>query len=340
MSRVASIAAVAGVAVTLAAGSGAGAATSPWLPPPATFATGRLDSLGFHRLAAMRWRTLRASDAPTIRVSPAYADADAIARRWAAFFPTLVHGSELAALDAYVAPLEEVQALCGSPDVLGCYGANRMVIPDQVPGSISAASIATHEYGHHVAFNRVNPPWRAVDWGTKRWATHEQVCGRAATGTAYPGAEDGNYPLNPGEAFAETYRVLNETALGFPTTWPIVDPSFRPDAAALDAVRADVTTPWAKPVVTARRVRFAGRARTWTVRVASPLDGTLSAQVQPGSADLTLVSADGGAPLEQGAWVSSGAKALEHPVCGERTFVLRLTRRTQARRFTLRLTVP
>jgi hypothetical protein len=71
--------------------------------------------------------------------------------------------------------------------------------------------------------------------------------------------------LNPGEAFAETYRVLTETggaADGF--AWPIVDPSFRPDAAALDAVRADVLQPWPGPRVTTIRGRFAGSSRSWT----------------------------------------------------------------------------
>jgi hypothetical protein len=215
-----------------------------------------------------------------------------------------------------------------------------MVIPDQSAFGISATSIATHEYGHHVAFNRLNAPWPAVDWGTKRWATYERVCQRAVAGTAYPGAEDANYQLNPGEAFAETYRVLNETSVGLPTTWPIVDASFRPDAAALSAVRADVLEPWAAPVVTPKRVVFSARGRTWTIKVATPLDGELSAQVQPGSADVALLSTGGGAPLERGAWSSSGAKELEHPVCGQRTFVLRVTRRTAVRRFVLHLSVP
>jgi transcriptional regulator of NAD metabolism len=55
---------------------------------------------------------------------------------------------------------------------------------------------------------------------------------------------------------------------------------------------------------------------------------------------VALLPADGGAPLERGAWTSSGAKVLEHPVCGQRTFVLRVTRRTAVRRFVLRLSVP
>ena len=87
--------------------------------------------------------------------------------------------------------------------------------------------IATHEYGHHVAFNRVNPPWQAVDWGTKRWASYANVCTRTAAGSAYPGDEDGHYLQNPGEAFAETYRLLNESEAGATNfIWPIVDRSF------------------------------------------------------------------------------------------------------------------
>jgi hypothetical protein len=224
--------------------------------------------------------------------------------------------------------------------VLGCYWDDRLVIPDQGTAFISAQSIATHEYGHHVAYNRLNPPWAAVDWGTKRWATHERVCPRAAAGTAYPGDEGDDYMLNPGEAFAETYRVLNETSAGLPPTWPIVDPSFRPDAAALDAVRQDVLQPWAGPTVTVNRVQFARNARTWTMQVTAPLDGKVSVQVQPGSDDVSLAAAAGGTPLARGTWSSSGAKAFEYAVCGQRTFVLRVTRHTPARRFTLRLSVP
>jgi hypothetical protein len=313
---------------------------APWFVSSARIATGRLDAVGVRRLEARRWRTLRAAAGPTIRVSPAYADSDAVAERWAAFFASLVHGSELQLLNAYVAPLDEVRTLCGGSDVLGCYWANRMVIPDQVSSGIAVTSIATHEYGHHIAFNRLNSPWIAVDWGTKRWATYEHVCERAARGTAYPGDEDFNYPLNPGEAFAETYRVLNESTAGLPLTWPIVDPSFRPDAAALDAARRDVLDPWPEASATTRRVQFAKAARSWTTQMATPLDGRISVQVSPGSDDVTLSIAGAGAPLARGSWTSTGAKALDYTVCGQRTFVLRVTRHSPARRFTVRLSVP
>ena len=249
-------------------------------------------------------------------------------------------GRSLSLLNAYIAPLSEVQKLCGGSDVLGCYGDNHLVIPDQTTGGVAATSIAAHEYGHHVANNRLNPPWRAIDWGTKRWATALHVCERAAAGTAFPGAENGDYPLNPGEAFAESYRVLNETALGLPAAWPILDPSFRPDAAALDAIRQDVLDPWTAPTATTRRVRFAPAARIWTERVATPLDGSVQVSVQPGSDDVTLLAADTRAPLARGAWTPAGAKTADLTVCGQRTFLLRVTRHSSARRFTLRLSAP
>ena len=332
------------LAVVLSLGSAGGAGAAPDYAP--TFAsvtpltTGQLDTAGLRRLAKARWRGYRTDAGPTIRVSPAYPDPAAIAQRWSSFFESLVHGSELSLLNAYIAPLAEVEAMCGSSDVLGCYGADHLVMPDQGADGITATSIATHEYGHHVAFNRVNPPWTAIGWGTKRWATYERVCPREAAGTAYPGAEDANYSLNPGEAWAETYRVLNESAAGLALTWPIVDPSFQPDAGALAAAREDVLDPWTTPTVSAKSVRFSKSARTWTMQVTTPLDGELHAQVQPGSDDVTLLAADGRSPLARGRWSTSGAKAFDYLICGQRTVVLRVTRNTTARGFSVRLSVP
>jgi hypothetical protein len=326
---------------TLAVESSTHAAAAPQgTAPPSAPVTGRLDAAGQRRVAALPWRAFRASEeSERVRVSPAYGDPAAIAARWSSFFSSLVHGSELSLLDAYVAPLAEVRQICGSDHVLGCYGDDHLVIPDEGSGSVAATSIATHEYGHHIAFNRVNPPWIAVDTGTKRWATAERVCPRVAAGTAFPGAEDGNYPLNPGEAFAESYRVLIETSGGLPPTWPIVDPSFNPDAAALAALRQDVVDTWTGPTATTLRPLFARGAHAWTLKLATPLDGSLHVQVVPGADDVTLLG-DDGRLLRRGAWTSSGAKAADYLVCGQRTVVVRVTRHAPARRFTLRLSVP
>jgi hypothetical protein len=340
------LAATAGLGLAFAVSSTRGSAATvaslpPAFAPVAPLKTGELDRAGLRRLANARWTAYRrATGAPTISVSPAYADPEAIAQRWTSYFESLVHGPELSVLNAYVAPLVEVQRMCGSSDVLGCYGDDHLVMPDEGSKGIASTSIATHEYGHHVAFNRINPPWIDVDWGPKRWATYERVCPRAAAGTAFPGAEDANYLLNPGEAWAETYRVLNETAAGLPLTWPIVDPSFKPDAGALAAAREDVVNPWTAPTASVKNVRFSRGARTWTVQVPTPLDGKLHAQVQPGSDDVTLFAADGRTVLARGTWSTTGAKAFDAVICGQRSVVVRVTRNATARGFALRLSVP
>lgn len=324
------------MALMLAVSVGSAPGGAAYRPSP----TRSLDRAAVRRLGDVAWRRYR-SDAsgPTVRVSSAYAQPAAVAQKWTSFFEALVHGFELSVLDAYIAPLPEVQKICGSSDVLGCYGDDRLVMPDEGADGITATSIAAHEYGHHVAFNRVNAPWTALDWGPKRWATHERVCARTAVGTAAPGAEDANYALNPGEAWAETYRVLNESAAGIPLLWPIVDPSFEPDAGALAAAREDVVDPWTSHGATVKTRRFGSNARTWTTQVATPLDGELRVQVQPGSNDVALVGPDGGT-LARGSWSSSGARALDYVICGQRTVALRITRHTSRRAFTVRLSVP
>jgi hypothetical protein len=205
-------------------------------------------------------------------------------------------------------------------------------------GGIPPSSVAAHEYGHHVAHNRVNSPWLAIDWGTKRWASAMNICSRVAAGTAVPGDEDVDYMLNPGEAFAESYRVLNESQAGLPLTWPIVDRSFLPDANALEALRADVLQPWTEATTQTLRVRFARGKQTWTRILKTPLDGDVSVALKTGGDDLRLFG--GGALVARAVWTAGGGKTLETQVCGRRSFVLRLTRYGGARSITLRLSLP
>ncbi len=205
---------------------------------------------------------------------------------------------------------------------------------------LTAGSITAEETEETVAFNRLNPPWIAGNWGTKRWATAMNICSRVQSGTAFPGDEGAYYTLNPGEAFAESFRVLNETLAGLPVTWPIVDNSFRPDATALQALRDDVFDPWTAPTTKTITVAFARGQRTWTQRIDTPLDGALDAQVSPGSDDLQLLAPDGRTVLSQGWWTTTGGKALEYQICGRRSFLLRVTRHSAAPRFTVRLSAP
>ena len=280
----------------------------------------------------------------TLSISTRYPQVDAVAQQWVAFFAGLPHGPEMSLVRVYVAPLEEVGEMCLSAEALGCYGGQRLVTVGESSAGVAATSIAAHEYGHHVAANRNNAPWRAVDWGTKRWATAVGICGRVAAGTAFPGDEGSNYFLNPGEAFAEAYRVLAEGGgAAFAFDWPLVDPGFRPDGAALAAVQADVVQPWTAPTTTTLRGAFFGKSRNWTTSLATPLDGDLRVRVDvvgSGADDLAILSPDGRRVLARGTWQSGGGKAAEYRVCGARTLRLRVVRGGAARRFVLRVTKP
>jgi hypothetical protein len=345
--------------LVFAAGTGkAAAAPSPraeaptlaWLDYAGAGAmrTSTLTKAGVRRLAAMEWRggryTVGSGEAVTVYVSATYGEDDTKAREWANWFASLPHGRELGLLTAYVAPLDEVGEICRSADVLGCYYAQKLVTVGDSSVGLAPASVAAHEYGHHVANNRVNPPWAAIDWGTKRWASHMRICSRVATGMAFPGDEGANYPLNPGEGFAESYRVLVETngaAQGF--DWPIVDPSFTPDVNALAAVQADVLDPWTPPAARVVRATFPRGTRTWRLKVATPLDGELRLRLAVGAGganELTLLAENGRTVVGTGSWDSSGGVSLQRPVCGTRSTTVRVTRHSASRRFSLRVSVP
>jgi hypothetical protein len=307
-----------------------------------------LSPVGERRLASASWRggayTAATGERVTVYLSESYGPGAADGQRWADFFAALLHGSELGTVQAYVAPLEEVQAFCGQR-TLGCYGGGRLVTIGEPAGAVTPAEVAAHEYGHHVASNRANPPWRAGDWGPKRWASHANVCARAAAGTAFPGDEGDHYSLNPGEGFAEVFRVLNETRQGAMSfEWPVVDPSFVPDAAGLEQAAADVHSPWVAPSSTVVRSRFArGGARTWRLRVSTPLDGELriSLRLRPGAGhELALHSEDGRKLLARGLWSASRERTVDYTVCGERSVVVRVVRSGGAGPFEVHVTKP
>lgn len=279
----------------------------------------------------------------TVYVSARYPEDPAVAQGWADFFAGLIHGPELASARVYVAPLEEVEQLCRAA-ALGCYGADRLVVVGEGVDGVAASSVAAHEYGHHVAAHRANPPWRALDWGTKRWATAIGICTRVARGTVFPGEEGDRYALNPGEGFAETYRLLNERR-SEPTlaTWPIVDASLFPGEAALKAVEEDVVRPWTAPAATLRRVRFlARRPDAWTQRIATPLDGELRVTLElPPATPYRLSVRDGvGRVVARGLWSSPRRQTASFTVCGQRALTVRVERNGPPARFLLRVQRP
>lgn len=325
-----------------------GAPLAPNVVGSVGFRTGPLLARGIRVLTRATWwggsYTASTGDPVRIYISDSYPRDDSVAQRWANLFGSLLHGPELGLLTAYVAPLAEVQETCGGDRVLGCYGGERLVTIGEPEYGMSPEAVAMHEYGHHVAANRTNPPWNSLDWGSKRWASYENVCSRTIAGTAFPGDEDLHYMFNPGEAFAETYRVLNEVRAGAPGfTWPIADASFRPDAAALAQVEQDVLNPWTKAVEKTTLGSFArATSRVWALTIATPLDGDVAADVHlpvGGGYDVTLQGADG-STLARALWSGTRQKSLQYRICGRRTVVLRVVRVGTGGTFVVRTRVP
>jgi hypothetical protein len=191
---------------------------------------------------------------------------------------------------------------------------------------LSAEAVITHEYGHHVAADRSNTPWRALDWGPKRWASSMQVCANARAGRLAPGAEDPiAYKLNPGEGWAETYRVLNERRLGVPEPpWQIVSDSLYPDDAALTAAQQDVTTPWQTETTTARTASLTPTTRARTYTLATELDGTLKLALRPSAGLRLTLDVDASATRVVHA-AAAGAIARTTTICGARSYRIRVT---------------
>lgn len=264
----------------------------------------------------------------TIYASNSYPVDAALGQRWADFLASLIHGSELSTVTVLLATPEQISRTCGA-DAVACYSSRgaQLYAPGEDPDSdLSAEAVITHEYGHHIAANRSNAPWDALDWGPKRWASAMQVCTKARKGVLVPGAEDPvQYTENPGEGWAESYRVLNERKGGrAETPWQIVDQVLYPTAAALTGAEQDVTAPWATATTTTQRVVLTPAKKTRTFTVATQLDGTLKMTLRP-SAGMRL-SLDVFASSTRAAHVVS-ARAISRTftVCGARSYRFRVT---------------
>jgi hypothetical protein len=244
----------------------------------------------------------------------------------------------------YIVTFEEMQAVC-SDRALGCYLGNTLVAPGETAFDTTPEEIVRHEYGHHVALHRLNPPWVAVDWGPKRWASAVNVCARVARNELYPGNESNQYRLNPGEAWAETYRILQERKAGDTTgSWQIVDSSLFPNAAALQSAEQDVIHPWTGPTTrTFTRVFGKKTAGVWWIPLSTPLDGDyrLSATVPArGSADVALVSSNRSTVLRRAQWVGQRAKQAQGTICGQRSLLVRVTEKGLLGRVRVSVTTP
>jgi hypothetical protein len=257
---------------------------------------------------------------------------DAVNQRWADFLDRLPHGPELAELTLLVEPFAQVQQQCGLASY-ACYKADRGLIVSVgelvPPDGPTPEGVVAHEYGHHVAAHRSNAPWRAASWGAKRWATAMGICAKVRAGDLHPGDETVYYLFNPGEAFAESYRLLSETSLGLPVTpWRIVSPTLRPTRAALDALRRDVVEPWVAPPPRTFAGTFTARGpSTRTYLVPTRYDGMLTASLQAPPRTAFRISV-AGLPTRRGT------------VCGQRTTRVVVTRVRGNGRFTLTVQAP
>jgi len=339
------IVAVLAVAASSAAAAGAGASE----PTTVAFRDGTLAPSSVLRAGqapqGFSGGPTTASDGETVGVyveDPLLSeDANAV-QRWANVLAGLLHGPEISALTVYMATFDTVQRLCGQ-GALGCYGSGRLVAIGDDFRTVSAQSVLTHEYGHHVAASRRNDPWQGLDWGTKRWSSYMNICARAKSGELQPGDEGVGYQLNPGEAFAEDYRVLNERREGLPESpWQVVDSRFYPDQGALDALTLDVTTPWTGDTTSTYTGSFTGGATGRGFRVATPLDGNFTATLTSSAKErLTLRVVD----LASGGVLAANAsslrvKTLGVSVCGQRNIQVQVRRVSGGGPFTLAIAKP
>ncbi len=280
----------------------------------------------------------------TVFVSTRYTAEQHNPQGWADFIASLPHGAELASVTAYIAPLDELQEICGT-QALGCYGGGQLYSSGDVYKTVTPQEIVRHEFGHHIAANRSNPPWRAIDWGPKAWASDQGICTRTADLTAYPGDEGDHYDLNPGEAWAESYRVFAEQRAGVPPSpWEIVDPSFQPDPEALVAIEKDVLQPWtASTTRVYRRKLTLETPKVWSIPLQTPLDGDIAITVslpKGGYHRVTLLGQDGTTVVARGLWSGTTTQRVSMTLCGQRSLTLRITRRGSVGRVTAVVSFP
>ncbi|HEX6687615.1 MAG TPA: hypothetical protein VF085_02995 [Solirubrobacterales bacterium] len=163
------------------------------------------------------------------------------------FLGTLIHGFEMELLTVQLDTPSQIEFDCGYGAQACYYGAEDKIVlsgnDSPAPDGASREFVLAHEYGHHVARNRESPPPfpAAIDWGTPRWSSYENVCRRSRGGALFPGNEGLHYFRDPGEAFAESFAHLRFPESDVPWRWVR---SLKPDAEALQAIREDTLDPW------------------------------------------------------------------------------------------------
>jgi hypothetical protein len=212
-----------------------------------------------------------------------------------------------------------------------------MVVPgEQIEEGLPTNYVVAHEYGHHIAHHRANPPFDALDYGPKRWASVKNVCHEALAGRLAPGDEGDLYRANPGEAWAETYAQLT-----YPLRqWRYSD-LLRPTPAGNWAAALDVTQPWRPP----RPQTFRGRLGPFDpqdrVAFRLELDGPLRVRLDgPRAANFDLVVRAGGRVEGRTRAPASSDRVGWQAACvrNPETVSVTVRRRSGAGRYVLRVT--
>lgn len=230
------------------------------------------------------------------------------------FLGSLLHGDEMSRLKVYLATPTEISRICGF-GALACYfpGQEEIVVAgEDVPGNLPPRELViAHEYGHHVAENRDNSPWVAIDRGTKRWFTYEDICHGVRSGAIRPS----RYWQNPGEAFAESFAFYHYPDV-IPWDWNIAEP----DQGAFDAIYADVTDPWRKRTKSTWTGTLGVDARRDRRLLSTPLDGRMEVELDgPRGADFDLrVRAPGRSRVLARAVSTRPDEKLRYTICGRR----------------------
>jgi hypothetical protein len=237
------------------------------------------------------------------------------------FLGTLIHGPEMELLTVQLDTPSQIEFDCGY-GAQACYysGENKIVLSGDdtpAPEGASREFVLAHEYGHHVAAHRESPPPfpAAIDWGTPRWSSYENVCRGSRAGALFPGNEGLHYFRDPGEAFAESFAHLRFPESDVPWRWV---GSLEPDRGAFEAIREDTLHPWLERRAFMLQGRVPPPQEGSVVRAfRTPLDGTVS--LRPSGRpryNLDLLN-PAGRVLRTSRYGLSFGNRLNYTVCGQ-----------------------